>query len=266
MANGITRREFVKVGAATGVATMVAPGALPAAWAAPAKPRWAMVIDLRRCYGCQACAVACKAEFDVRLGVFKSGVIEREAGRFPKVTRHFLPWLCNHCADPPCVKVCPAPAVEKTFAGETFQARATYQRPDGIVLYDRERCVGCHACVRACPYKARYVEPVLKAGAAPGNNAIGKCTFCDHRVAAGVEPSCVNTCPARARVFGDVNDPAGEVARLVAENKNALAVIHEDFGTKPQVFYLGYDAETYDRGRDVRNDAPAASGQRRQSP
>ena len=263
MADKITRRKFVKAGAAAGVGAAVMSQSIVPAFAAGKTSRWGMLIDLRRCYGCKSCAVACKAEFDTRLGVFKSGVVEYENGEFPKAQRDFLPWLCNHCSKPPCVSVCPADPVEKTFNGVSYEAKATYIRPDGAVLYDVDRCLGCHACVNACPYKARYVDPLLKAGVIPSNNAIGKCTFCVHRVENGVEPSCVNTCPGNARVFGDLDDPGSEISKLIADNEGSIKVIHTDYGTSPNVFYIAYDEETYDRGSDVRNDAPKEWGQNR---
>ncbi|MCP4228551.1 MAG: 4Fe-4S dicluster domain-containing protein [bacterium] len=263
MSEKISRRGFVKAGAVVGAGAALLPSSVVAQVGSLGVARWGMIIDLGRCYGCNACAVACKAEFDVRLGVFKSGVIENEHGAFPGTKRDFLPWLCNHCSNPTCVDVCPAEAIEKTFNGVKYEAKATYQRPDGAVLYDVDRCLGCHACVKACPYKARYVDPSLKAGAMPNNKAIGKCTYCMHRVENGIEPSCANTCPAGARVFGDLNDPNSEIGKLAAATKGKTGVIHDDFGTSPNVFYLGYVSETYDNGEDIRNEAPAESGQTR---
>ncbi|MEE9455805.1 MAG: 4Fe-4S dicluster domain-containing protein [bacterium] len=263
MGEKISRRKFVKAGTTVGIAAAVMPGGTATAFAAGKTARWGMLIDLRRCYGCKACAVACKAEFDTRLGVFNSNVIAYEKGKFPEAKRDFVPWLCNHCAEPPCVKVCPAPPVEKTLGDVTYEAAATYERPDGAVLYDVERCIGCHACVRACPYKARYIDPLLKAGAAPGNHAIGKCTFCIHRVENDVEPSCVNTCPGNARIFGDLNDAGSEISKIIAANQAETKMIHPDYGTSPYVFYIDYDEEAYDKGFDIRNETPDEWGQTR---
>jgi tetrathionate reductase subunit B len=176
-----------------------------------------MVIDLRTCIGCHACSVACKAEFDVPLGVWMSWVKQVERGKFPNTQRHFLPRLCNHCENPPCVEACPT--------------KASYQREDGIVLIREERCIGCRLCIAACPYDARFSHPEKKIA--------NKCTLCAHRVDEGVVPACVNTCQGEARIFGDLNDPTSEVARLVA--KEPVQVLKSELGTEPRVFYIGAD-------------------------
>ncbi|KKM09599.1 4Fe-4S ferredoxin [Clostridiales bacterium PH28_bin88] len=179
-----------------------------------------MVIDLRRCIGCEACGVACKVENGVPVGVYRSWVNETETGKFPKVKNRFLPRLCNHCADPKCVSVCPT--------------GATFQREDGIVAINQEKCVGCGLCVKACPYNARFLHP--EKTNASKLKVVDKCTFCAHRVEEGMKPACVNTCPAGARIFGDLNDPNSEVAKLVAGNK--VQQFHPETGLKPQVFYI----------------------------
>ena len=130
-----------------------------------------------------------------------------------------LPRLCNHCDDPPCVAVCPV--------------AATFQRPDGIVVVDADRCVGCAYCVQACPYDARFInEATQKAD---------KCTFCAHRVDAGLLPACVESCVGGARVFGDLNDAASAPRRLLAARDAEARVLRPEMGTHPQVFYLGLD-------------------------
>lgn len=188
----------------------------------------AMVIDLRKCYGCQSCAVACKAENGVRLGGFRSWVSSRDDGEYPKVTRHFLPRLCNHCQKAWCLKVCPT--------------GATHRRDDGLVLIDKTKCIGCRHCMGACPFNARYFNPGHdpkgeKRFPSLTHGTVDKCTFCYHRVDNGVVPSCVNTCPARARIFGDLNDPSSEVSRLLVGK--AVNTLLPEFGTKPVVFYIG---------------------------
>lgn len=190
--------------------------------------RYAMVIDLRKCIGCHACAIACKSTFNVPLGVWRSWVKQVERGRYPNTQRHFLPRLCNHCEHPVCVEACPT--------------KASYQREDGVTLIREERCIGCKLCISACPYNARFSHPEKKIA--------DKCTFCVHRVDNGVAPSCVNTCQGEARIFGDLNDPTSEVAKLVA--REAVQVIKPELGTAPRVFYIGADKGLMGRiGKEV---------------
>lgn len=181
------------------------------------KVRWGMVIDMRRCIGCHACAVACKAENAVPLGVFRSWVKIIEKGRYPVVTKSFLPSLCNNCENPICVRNCPT--------------QATYKREDGIVMVDPHRCIACKYCIASCPYDVRYENPLKK--------IVQKCYWCYHRVDVGLEPACVNSCPTRAMVFGDMNDPESEIARVIATN--AVQVIKPEKDTQPQVRYIAGD-------------------------
>ncbi|KKN34103.1 hypothetical protein LCGC14_0797110 [marine sediment metagenome] len=212
--------------------------------------RYVMVVDMRKCYGCRACTVACKSEFQVPLGVFRAVVKEKDSGIFPKAKRFFQPILCNHCANPPCVEACPVDPVKETYKHNgkavEYEKKATFQRPDGLVLVDYERCIGCHACVEACPYKARYVDPIRWAGADTDNKTIGKCVFCFHRIDKGVTPSCVNTCPAEARIFGDMNDPKSKVSKLLKEHKTQ--VLFPEEGTNPHVFYISFKEGIYEKG------------------
>lgn len=197
--------------------------------------RYAMVIDLRRCIGCDACMVACKAEYDVPLGVFRTWVPYRVVGKYPTVKKQFLPRLCNHCDDPPCVRACPVDA--------------TYQVEDGgFVLQRYDRCIGCKACMASCPYNARFMLPAHRTRSAI-TSVVDKCTFCYHRVVQNLVPACVQTCIGRARVFGDLNDPDSEVSRLVA--RHATQVLRPEQGTKPHVFYIGADRGLTEYGRDV---------------
>lgn len=180
--------------------------------------QYGMVIDTRRCIGCHACTVACKAEFDVPLGENRAWVEYVEKGTYPNVSRNFLPRLCNHCSEPPCVPVCPT--------------NATYKRPqDGIVVVDQGLCIGCKYCVLACPYDARFLNPV--------NGWADKCDFCIHRVSEGLDPSCVNSCVGGARIFGDLGDPKSDVSKLVA--KEPVTVLRQEMGTFPNVYYIGAD-------------------------
>ena len=180
--------------------------------------QYGMVIDVRRCIGCHACTVACKSEFDVALGENRSWVEYVEKGTYPNVSRSFLPRLCNHCSEPPCVYVCPT--------------NATYKREqDGIVVVDQGLCIGCKYCIQACPYDARFLDP--------NTGWVDKCDFCIHRVSNGLEPSCVSTCVGGARIFGDLGDPESEVAKLVA--KERVTVLRQEMGTFPNVYYIAAD-------------------------
>ena len=253
----IDRRDlFKKAGKTALVAT--AAGLLPSKLsAAKGKEKWGMVIDLNRCVGCKACAIACKTEFDVRLGVFKSQVIYNNHGKYPDTKREFLPWLCNHCENAPCVKACPVKEIPAEFKGTKFKKKATYKRPDGIVLVDQDRCIGCGECIRACPYNVRFFDPVKKAGGDKDEHPADKCTFCEHRVGAGIVPACVNTCQGRARIFGDLNNPDSEISKLIKKNK-AYKLLPEK-KTGPQVSYIGKSADRVDdslkNGDDIRKEA-----------
>ena len=184
----------------------------------PQNKHYAMLIDTRRCIGCHTCSVACKAEFDVPLGVTRSWVEYTEKGTFPNVSRNFLPRLCNHCRHPQCVDVCPT--------------GATYKRKqDGIVVVDSGLCIGCKYCILACPYDARFLNPVT--------GFADKCDFCIHRVSKGLLPSCVNSCVGGARIFGDISDPGSEISRLLATNPTT--VLRPGMGTEPQVYYISAD-------------------------
>ncbi|WP_457648382.1 4Fe-4S dicluster domain-containing protein [Profundibacter sp.] len=130
-----------------------------------------------------------------------------------------LPRLCNHCDNPPCVPVCPV--------------QATFQREDGIVVVDADKCVGCAYCVQACPYDARFINPKT--------NIADKCTFCVHRVEAGLLPACVETCTGGARIFGDMNDPDSEISKVLAEAGDAVKVLRPEMGTDPHVYYIGLE-------------------------
>ncbi|NOZ09736.1 MAG: 4Fe-4S dicluster domain-containing protein [Gammaproteobacteria bacterium] len=227
MADGVRgkvygRRRFLKqLGQGTAAAAALAyphPRSPHAATAKNPQVRYAMVIDTRRCVGCHACSVACKAEFDVPLGFYRSWVEYVEKGTFPDVRRSFLPRLCNQCSNPPCVDVCPT--------GATWQ-----REEDGIVEIDPDICIGCKYCILACPYDARFANPVT--------GTAEKCDFCLHRVRNGLEPACVETCIGRARIFGDLNDPNSEVGRLLATT--AVTVLRQEMGTKPNVYYIAAD-------------------------
>lgn len=252
----ISRRKFLSsIGStAVGAAALATPGINLEA-AQSKVPRWGMVMDLRRCIGCRACTVACKAENNVSLGRFRAVIQEKTMGTFPNTKKAFLPLMCNHCEGnkkdgvPPCVKICPEypgkRAKFKTASGKTIRYRSggTYKRPDGLILIDVAQCIGCGKCVDACPYGVRSMNPFVKAGGDPTKQCADKCDMCAHRIDNGVEPSCVNTCQGRARIFGDLNDPSSEVSKLVKEHNLAKDenVLLPEEGTRPRLYYIDPD-------------------------
>ena len=179
--------------------------------------RFAIVLDTNRCIDCKACTVACKAENNVPLGSenHRNWVTEEELqGAYPNLGQSYTPGQCMHCANTPCNHVCPT--------------SATGVNRDGIVTVDDDKCIGCKYCMTACPYDARYYNEETK--------AVDKCTFCSHRIYTGRLPACVETCPTKVRVFGDLNDPKSEVSLLLA--KRRFRVQKPEKGTKPYLFYL----------------------------
>ena len=256
--NVLSRRDVLKTGGAVAVAaaaTSLLPEKAKAAEAEVA--RWAMVIDMRRCIGCMGCALACKSEYNVALGRWNNAIKTIEMGKYPNAKRYFAPILCNHCAGdvgtegqkidvPPCVEKCPqAKAGERAkLGGKSYRTGATYKRPDGMILNDMSLCIGCYKCIEACPYGVRSVDPFSKLTRPDREKdlGIGKCTFCAHRVDKGIAPSCVNTCQGSARIFGDLNDPESEVAKLVREfnlekNRDKATLLPQE-KTLPHVFYI----------------------------
>jgi len=227
---GLKRREFFKVTATALAGTALAGGRTGAVeasrtwmeeeWAQANVPQrhLAMLIDLRKCVGCNSCTVSCIAENNVPVGVFRSWVDDVEHDSYPNVRRYFLPRLCNHCDDPPCTKVCPV--------------EAPFKRPDGIVVIDYDKCVGYKYCIQACPYDAIFWNLER-----PSSE---KCTFCAHRIDAGLEPACVTTCIGEARVFGDLDDPRSEISRLLAElvPRGLVYRLKPGLGTGPNIYYV----------------------------
>jgi molybdopterin-containing oxidoreductase family iron-sulfur binding subunit len=195
-----------------------------------------MVVDLKRCVGCNACAVACKSEHNAPSGILLTSVLEREYGTFPHANRVFVPVLCNHCDLPVCAEVCPT--------------GATHKREDGVVFIDYERCIGCCACIEHCPYHVRTLVRDNRTLYPDGqtvferpvhqrilNRVATKCDFCYHRIDAGRVPACVEVCPTSARVFGDLADPSSAPSRLLREHSGWQMLPEKQ--TAPGVYYIG---------------------------
>ncbi|MGE5250538.1 MAG: 4Fe-4S dicluster domain-containing protein [Bacteroidota bacterium] len=177
-------------------------------------PNYGFLIDQSKCIGCHACSTACKSENQVPLGVYRTWVKYVETGEYPDVRRRFQVTRCNHCANPPCVRICPVSAM--------------YQRNDGIVEFDPSVCIGCKSCMQACPYDSIYLDPET--------NTAAKCHFCAHRLDVGLEPACVVVCPEHAILAGDLNDPASEINHVLS---TAQATVRKpEQGTGPKLFYI----------------------------
>ncbi|MBI4612383.1 MAG: 4Fe-4S dicluster domain-containing protein [Planctomycetes bacterium] len=253
------RRDFLKAGGtAAGVAlagaALLADGKKAAAQEGTKKEsKYTFLIDLRRCSGCEACVVACKTENGIPVGKWRTGVKFLESGTYPNTRKTIVPWLCNHCEKPRCIKRCPADPVKKPWGAEVA---ATYKRPDGVVVIDQDRCMGCGMCVMDCPYGVRFMDPFVEAGGSPGEHAANKCDLCLARIRNGVVPSCVNTCPAGARRIIDLNNPEDPGNKILEENAGRLKKLMESHGTEPSVMYIdpsGMLDETFTKSDDVKN-------------
>lgn len=209
----------------------------------PEQHAYAYVVDIDKCIGCGSCVRACERENNVPPHYFRTWV-ERYAvsskrqvdvdspngarDGFPPtatgrdVTKSFfVPKLCNHCTETPCVQLCPV--------------GASYRTPDGLILVDESRCIGCGYCVQACPYGSRFIHPVT--------HVASKCTFCYHRITRGLKPACVGACPVGARKFGDTKDPTDEVAQIIATQ--SVRVLKPELRTEPNCYYLGLGMEVH---------------------
>lgn len=248
----IERREFLKM-AAVGTAVVAAPAIFRKATGSEEHEesvhQWAMIIDQEKCTGCENCLLACRAHNDVAPDMAWNGIAEdKESGARDTC----LPVQCMHCEEAPCVNICPV--------------KATYHRPDGIVMMDYDRCIGCRYCEIACPYGARsfnWKEFTGENSAVPAwgepeverrpRGVVEKCSFCFHRIDRGLAaglvpgvdpqatPACVAACPSGARIFGDANDPESEVAKLIKNHHTHQ--LRADLGTKPRIHYLHIHAD-----------------------
>ena len=177
------------------------------------------LVDLSNCIGCKACEVACKAENNVPLGSWRLRVKYVDAGKYPTVKRAFTPLRCNQCDNAPCERICPVSAL--------------HTLENGIVDIDKDRCIGCAACIIACPYGAIYMDPVT--------HTADKCNFCAHRIEGGLQPACVVACPTGANVFGDLDESESLISRYIASHTDTR-VRKPEKGTRPKHFYTNSGA------------------------
>ena len=197
-----------------------------------------MTIDLKRCMGCHTCAVGCKMQNNVPMGMLWNRILtqggeemDTARGDFPDLQKSWMPLACLHCENAPCVKVCPT--------------GATFTDAEGRVLINYDRCIGCRYCMAACPYNVRvfnWQKPVRQPDFSYGDVAarpvgvMEKCSLCVERTSKGTEPRCVEVCPAKARMFGDLDDPKSGVAKAIRERGGQQLLAEK--GTKPKVYYL----------------------------
>ena len=240
-------RGFLSVlcsGGAIGGILKILPSNAEAREAPPKGQTWyGFGVSVDKCIGCARCMEACKTENNVPREPFffrtwveryitrKNGITSvkaiepnleplLESGSDKSILRSFfVPKLCNQCASPPCVQVCPV--------GATFQTK------DGVVLVNEKTCIGCRYCIQACPYGARYLHPASRTA--------DKCTFCYHRISHGLLPACVEVCPTQARIFGDLNAAASPMSRFLRMNK--IHVLKPGLNTEPKVYYANLDGE-----------------------
>jgi Fe-S-cluster-containing dehydrogenase component len=172
-----------------------------------------MAIDTKKCVGCSDCVVACQTENDVPIGFCRDWITETVDGSYPSLELEYRSERCNHCANAPCVRCCP------TGASQIVEG--------GVVVVEKDMCIGCGACIESCPYDARYTHP---------DGYVDKCTFCIHRVRDGLKPACVEVCPTKCMYFGDLDKENSEIS-LVLRNRK-YKVLAPEAGTRPMVYYL----------------------------
>lgn len=206
--------------------------------------KYGMLIDLNGCIGCQVCAMACKMAHNLPTGIWRNRVLtvggsymDTASGEYPDVDMHWMPISCQHCTEPRCLDVCPTGATSK-------------DEQTGIVRVDTQACIGCESCIAACPYDGvRQLidgEPQYEVEAVFGYedeppaiaNTVQKCDFCYNRIVNGETPACMELCPGRVRLYGDLDDPNSEIAQKIAE-ADAVQLL-ADQGTNPSVYYIDY--------------------------
>lgn len=199
--------------------------------------KYGFIIDNRKCIGCHACTTACKSEHQVPVGVNRTWVKQVEKGKFPHTRRLFSVMRCNHCTEAPCVEICPVEAL--------------FYRDDGIVDFNKDRCIGCKSCMQACPYDALYIDPE--------NHTAAKCNYCAHRIDIGLEPACVNVCPEHAIISGDMEDADSEISRLLSRQQ--VKVRKAEKGTAPNLFYIDADEASLNPSATDKSDSYLWSSQ-----
>jgi tetrathionate reductase subunit B len=239
----IDRRDILKILAAGPSLLLMHCGPLKGPENLPdydaSKHFWAYAVDTTRCIGCCACMRACRQENDVPAGAYRTwveryritrdGEVHVDAPKGDKpvfeplegdvAKAFFVPKLCNHCEKSVCNQVCPV--------------GAAYTSEDGVVLVDRQHCIGCGYCVQACPYGSRFINPL--------DHLADKCTLCYHRITRGLLPACVQACPKEARLFGDLKNPAGKLSTILRQRRYRL--LKPEMGTHPKCYYIGLDRE-----------------------
>ena len=258
----ISRRELMKWGGLT-IAISGLANATESEKSLAGK-KLAMVIDLHRCTGCGGCIISCKSENNLQDGVAWSNKISRTVGKFPNVRYEYLPTLCNHCERAPCVQACPTSAMHvsdgeivmhnpgKCIGCKTCMAACPY----GVIYFNKKKTHDFwrnkHALIPDCTSSPQEVADEVEGTVIPYYNpdrekstkgsglryrgVTEKCTFCDHRLKKGKLPYCVKSCPAKARIFGDLNDPNSEVNKILG--MYAPYRLKEGLGTRPKIFYV----------------------------